>query len=653
MRFDSLVDRGIFRIPEYQRYYSWEKQQHDDLWTDLRTIGDKPHYFGTFVVQETKETETVRTPFASGDEDGEELAVFELIDGQQRITTVAILMRAMIDELQKAKEELEEKRQRELEDALAEIEESFIRYRNVFRIKLLDRDANHLKAILSSGRDDGDITVDSPSQERLWDAKEFYDDQFNDLRTSECSDIADFVAECLSLKRSIEKFDTMVYAIDSDNPERATVIFESVNARGISLSTLDKTKSFLMHMAYTVAEEVPEDEHDKDLFELVEAIRERFGDIYTFHQDISQNEYGGFDEATIQRYHFIQYFNWTNKDNHAKSQLLDTLKKKVRSLQQTDPVVCYEYLDNYSESLRQAYDTIYSVLTYEGDSEVETLIERMHALGNMAKFYPWFIGAWPTLSSNEERRVFCKAIETYLLRVYVVGKKDSHTGRAKLYRLARDLEHNNPPTVNTPSDLPGSETVSANIRGYVSTIDSVMNDYQDDDSFERSLRANNTYERMSSSDLRYLLYVYSIERSGGEGEPLDIELDQILSSEYTIEHIWPRSPGDEEEPIEVSYPIKDSDGYASIKERYEDTIHRLGNLTIASRSWNSTWGDAEYETKKEKYRDSGLWAQKEVAKKYDEWSVENIGEREDELVSEVMEIWSSPTLSSPASLLEI
>ena len=303
MRFDSLVDRGIFRIPKYQRYYSWEKQQHEDLWTDLRTIGDKPHYFGTFVVQETEETETVRTPFASRDEDGEELAVFKLIDGQQRITTIAILMRSVIDELQKVKDELNDERQRELEDALTEIEESFIRYRNVFRIKLLDRDENHLKAILSSGRDDGDITVDSPSQERLWDAKEFYDDQFEDLRISECSDVADFVAECLSLKRSIEKFDTMVYAIDSDNPERATVIFESVNARGISLSTLDKTKSFLMHMAYTVAEEVPEDERDKDLFELIEAIRERFGDIYTFHQDISQNEYGGFDEATIQRYH--------------------------------------------------------------------------------------------------------------------------------------------------------------------------------------------------------------------------------------------------------------------------------------------------------------------------------------------------------------
>lgn len=395
-------------------------------------------------------------------------------------------------------------------------------------------------------------------------------------------------------------------------------------------------------MAYTVADQVPERDRDRDLFELVEAIRRRFGDVYTFHQDISQNEYGGFDEATIQRYHFIQYFNWTDKDNHSKSRLLDTLKEEIRRLQRKDPATCYEFLDDYSESLRRAYATIESVLTYDGDSEVETLIERMHALGDMAKFYPWFIAAWPTLDNDEERRIFCKTVETYLLRVYAVGKKDSHTGRAKLYRLVRDIESDNPPTVETPSDLPGDETVPARLSGYVSAIDSVMSDYQDDSSFERSLTLNNTFERMSSKDLRYLLYVYSIERSDGEGEPLDIDLDQILSNSYSIEHIWPQSPGDEEEPLEKRYPLESANGYPSIKDRYEEHMHRLGNLTIASRSWNSEWGDSDFATKREKYRDSGLWAQKEIAKQYDEWSLENIDAREESLVDEILDIWPSP-----------
>jgi len=241
-QFDILINQGVFRIPEYQRYYSWEEQQHEDLWTDLRTIGDKPHYFGTFVVQETEETVPVRTPFASEDEDGEKLTVFKLIDGQQRITTVAILMRAIIDALQRAKQDLDERSRDELENKIEEIEETFIRYRNVFRIELLDMDSNHLEAILSSGSDDEDVTIDSPSQQRLWDAKNFYDEHIDDLRESECADVHEFVTECLRLKRTVENFDSMVYAIDSDNPERATVIFESVNARGIRASVPEQAK---------------------------------------------------------------------------------------------------------------------------------------------------------------------------------------------------------------------------------------------------------------------------------------------------------------------------------------------------------------------------------------------------------------------------
>ena len=655
-KFEHLLTEGVFHVPKYQRYYSWRDSQHDDLWTDLRTIGEKPHYFGTFIIQETNDDETVRRPFASEEEDGEKLDIFELIDGQQRVSTIAILMRSMLEKLREIKEDLDDAQYKELEDSISDIEEVFIRYRDVFRIELLDRDASHLEAVLS-GLVRGDKTEHSPSQERLWEAKSFYDEQFEDLRNSEdCPTTEDFVSECLDIKRSIENFDTMVYAIATDSPERSTVIFESVNDRGVNLSTIDKTKSFLMHMAYTVADKVPEEEKDKDLIELINAIRGRFGDIYTFHQDISKHEYGGdFDEATIQRYHFIQYFNWTDKDNHSKSRLLETLKDEVRLLQRTDPVACYEFIDDYSESLRRAYKTTLSVFEYDSNSRVETLIERMHILGEMAKFYPWFIAVWPTLDSDSEREIFCKAIEIYILRVYTIGQKDSHTGRAKLYRRARDIFHDNPPTVTSSDDLPGGVTVDPTIDDYVYTIGSVMSDYQNDSAFERTLHANNTRERMSSKDLRYLLYVYSVERSGGEGEPLDIDLDQILGNEYTVEHIWPQSPGDKDEPVKDRYPLTDLGEYASIKERYEDNVHRLGNLTIASRSWNSKWGNRDYETKREKYRDSGLWAQKEVAKEYDEWSIENMKDRENNLVGEILKIWPHPSsmLSSPSSLLEL
>ena len=75
----SLFKEGFFRIPSYQRRYSWDERQHKDLFNDLleafktKTV----HFLGTLSLQliETK-------GFSS---------TYNIIDGQQRFTTLMIL----------------------------------------------------------------------------------------------------------------------------------------------------------------------------------------------------------------------------------------------------------------------------------------------------------------------------------------------------------------------------------------------------------------------------------------------------------------------------------------------------------------------------------------------------------------------------------
>ncbi len=65
-------------MPPFQRDYSWDKEEWGDLWQDLMELDQEgDHYMGYLVLQETKEPKKSI-----------------IIDGQQRITTISILILA-------------------------------------------------------------------------------------------------------------------------------------------------------------------------------------------------------------------------------------------------------------------------------------------------------------------------------------------------------------------------------------------------------------------------------------------------------------------------------------------------------------------------------------------------------------------------------
>jgi hypothetical protein len=72
-------------VPAYQRDYSWEQEQWEDLWNDIEELTvatDGRHYMGALVVESTSDRD------------------FQIVDGQQRIATLSILALAVIATLQ-------------------------------------------------------------------------------------------------------------------------------------------------------------------------------------------------------------------------------------------------------------------------------------------------------------------------------------------------------------------------------------------------------------------------------------------------------------------------------------------------------------------------------------------------------------------------
>ena len=87
LSMNNLMSGRLFRIPEYQRAYSWGKKQREDLFGDIKRVqtSNEDHFMAT-VVGLTRDKVTIIA---------DQYSVVDIVDGQQRLTTLIILLRAV------------------------------------------------------------------------------------------------------------------------------------------------------------------------------------------------------------------------------------------------------------------------------------------------------------------------------------------------------------------------------------------------------------------------------------------------------------------------------------------------------------------------------------------------------------------------------
>lgn len=84
----ELLGKRLFEIPKYQRSYSWQSKHRDDMFEDIQALSAQPgrHHFMATIVGLNRRSETIVT---------DEYSVIEVVDGQQRLTTLIILLKAI------------------------------------------------------------------------------------------------------------------------------------------------------------------------------------------------------------------------------------------------------------------------------------------------------------------------------------------------------------------------------------------------------------------------------------------------------------------------------------------------------------------------------------------------------------------------------
>jgi hypothetical protein len=229
--FRKLIGNGLtYRIPRFQRDYSWTNEEWEDLWTDLtgtlKADGEAAHYMGYLVLQ--------------SDDD----KTFDVIDGQQRLTTITIIVLAVLKNLQRLIErgsDADDNRQR-----VQQIQQTYIGYLDpvtlVAHPKLtLNRNNNHYFQNYLVPLGHLPQRGFRASEHLRRKAFNWFDKHVSDYLSNTTGDAGRRLAQ-LTEDLSDRLFFTVITVTDELN---AYKVFETLNARGVRLSTTDLLKNYL------------------------------------------------------------------------------------------------------------------------------------------------------------------------------------------------------------------------------------------------------------------------------------------------------------------------------------------------------------------------------------------------------------------------
>lgn len=231
--FGSLIrSGGKYIIPKFQRDYSWDVEQWDDLWQDIENMiaehGD--HYMGYLVLQATNSKDCL------------------IIDGQQRFTTITIIILAAIKSIQKLIDvgiEVEENQQRiqKLKDTyIGNVDPVTLEYDNILVLNR-NNDPYYKEYIVKLG--ELKLRNTSYTEKLMKKCFEWYEKQLtNKFKTGR--EYAELITNIV---------DNLYFTIIRVNNEmNAFRVFETLNARGVQLSSSDLLKNYLFSLVDNTAQ---------------------------------------------------------------------------------------------------------------------------------------------------------------------------------------------------------------------------------------------------------------------------------------------------------------------------------------------------------------------------------------------------------------
>ncbi|EQA6241835.1 DUF262 domain-containing protein [Enterobacter ludwigii] len=464
--FNELIGGpNKYIVPRFQRDYAWDVGQWEDLWGDINSLDDEGfHYMGYIVLQQKEQYQ------------------HEIIDGQQRLVTLSIIVLAAmkaIKTLINNGEDVQGNTER-----LDGITQNFVGSKNFVTLKVINklelnrnnksyfqRMSSHLEAQNSRG-----ITSTNKLIRKCFDF--FCKKDYGKTGAEIAQFIADFSSSMIFTKIIVQ---------DDLN---AYKVFETLNARGVQLSTPDLLKNYLFSIV-TKDDQIGEEElNDLD---------EQWSEMIV--------QLGESNVSDYIRYHYNSQRRMVTKNN-----LFSSMRKIL-----TKPEEAYQYLKSLID-----YSPIYASLinpndAWWGDQDVKyrNVLHYLNGirLFNIKQPLTIFLAAFGNFSPEE----FVKLVRyIYILSIrYNIICHLSPSEQENIYNQIANKVYNR-------------EFLRAS---HVKNSEEFKRLYPDDNTFFNAFEFHRMPSRQTAKKIRFLLS----EIEGYLGNPCDYE-------KTILEHICPYHP---------------------------------------------------------------------------------------------------------------
>lgn len=526
MLYDDIIKKTDiqYTIPVYQRNYTWEKEHCDKLYDDIiNSIKlEKNHFLGSLVYSVSKRDDIKSCP---------------IIDGQQRLTTIMLLLKAIDDSIVDKENITKKKIQKNLYNELCEE-----RYK--LKLKNTDNDNTELENVLMGNK----VDLDNTSKIVI---------NYNHFKNRIKKTVEKDGLSYEELLNGISRLEIVEIVLgENDSPQK---IFESINSTGVKLTTADLIRNFLLMGILDAGKQA---EIYKKYWVTLESLITKENIEKFFYDFLVAKDKRYIEESKVYD-NFKEYYISNNIDD--LDGIENIFKEIIRYAKYYKLLVCNDS-KNYGKDSNM-YCSMFNVLQHR------TIYPFLLKVCDDFNIIQSKYDKENTLSEYELKNVeekenefnnILKLFGNYALRRNVADIPSSSLRRfySSLYSHIFDKNRNN------------YECYYKAVESYICTL-KTDDKMPNDNVFNVGLHLGNMYASAKSKILRYFFDI--IENSNKE--PVDM-------TTLTIEHIMP-------ETLSSKWQLELGGNYQEIYDKY---VHTLGNLSITG--YNSEYSNDPFESKK-------------------------------------------------------
>ena len=562
----------VYRVPLYQRLYVWNRaDQWQPLWEDITSIAKAlegqgkvtPHFFGAIVLKMDGFT-------------GEDSGVFRVIDGQQRLTTMQIVIAAVADELSSGGDDVR---------SVARLRELIENPKHAWperRHKMRHGGNNYARftdVVSAEGDEDAVRRLDGA----MATCYLFFREAARNWLRSAIGD-AERLTETLRTKLQI----VAIY-LDPEEPEH--LVFETLNARGSPLTEWDKIRNYLLYRFH--------EQQDEFFTQYLEEFDAPWWRAWS----------GRGQDSRPRTDRFVDY--WLE----SKIGKPVAVSRVFREFRERATPLPHDTLGLWIQSM--ADDAHYYQKWEKGEqgrAGMEATFHERRRQMNIGALWPFLFGLRRANLDDRQFRFVLATLESWFVRRWIYG----HQARNYADR-ALDL-------LRLVSGSRASDTadVASRIIARLAEIDERGGRWPIDREVAEVVETSPELGR----DLRRFL----LEAVEEYITPKNVDSSGMRTAELQVEHLMPvawRVP---------SWPIME-DSPEERAER-DGWIQTLGNLTLVNGKLNASMSNSGWDQKREAiFRNSTLFLNKHIWERYPNWDERAIQTRGKWMAEQVCEIW--------------